>query len=337
MIPIPSECRASPPEKGEPEWARSCDVDPTFVAECSNVLVGCTHISGAQIVAAQGREQFATAFATYFVYILHRLFHTDPVSTAIASFHYHYIKNILPRNADFGGTSFHRLLVMIDAFGVKRWNPNQTWKDTDRSLDQDPLFLTRYLVGVAQVEYQRRYRKKVPRWILRFALDSLSLDPQPPAFVVVECLTIIAIDMGCDIPDTRTRSSAQVQHVSDLITTKLEEMATPKGQDTIFSKRKAIYAVFPFAIFLVRDGQRAMFDAISRVAVASNPLEFAWEPIRAYINSLFCKPSHPSLNPAIALMSPLNLGRTGGRAKTGWPCGYPQSRRSHIRRKSGNV
>lgn len=198
LIPIPSKCGASPSDKGEPEEARCCGVDPTFVAECFDVLVGSTHISGAQMVAAQGREQFATMFAMYFAYSFLRLLHMDPASTAITNFRYHY-KEIFPRTADSEETPFHRSLVMIYAFVTKRWNRNQTWKDADRPLDQNPPFLARYLVGVAQVGYQQTGYEKVPRWILRLALDSLSLDPQPPAFVVVECLTIIAIDIGCDV------------------------------------------------------------------------------------------------------------------------------------------
>ena len=70
------------------------------------------------------------------------------------------------------------------------------------------------------------------------------------------------------------------------------------------SKRKAIYALLPFAIFLVRGGQDRMFDAVSSALRTSHQVESTWEPVRPYINSLFDGPSHLSLNRVITLMSP---------------------------------
>ena len=58
------------------------------------------------------------------------------------------------------------------------------------------------LTRLARFENWRRGGAKVPRWLLGFALHSLSQDPLPPASVVVNCLSIIAIDLGCDVPKT---------------------------------------------------------------------------------------------------------------------------------------
>ena len=57
------------------------------------------------------------------------------------------------------------------------------------------------MVEAAQVEYRQTGFQKVPRWILRFALHSLSLDPPPPVPVVADCLTIVAIDLDCQVSD----------------------------------------------------------------------------------------------------------------------------------------
>ena len=55
--------------------------------------------------------------------------------------------------------------------------------------------------ALAQVANPRESRVtfKVPRWLLRFALHSLSQDPPPPVPVITASLSIIAIDLGCDI------------------------------------------------------------------------------------------------------------------------------------------
>ena len=47
-----------------------------------------------------------------------------------------------------------------------------------------------------------------------------------------------------------------------------------------------------------------MFDAVSSAQRTSYQVGSAWEPVIPYINSLFDKPSHLSLNRAIVLMSP---------------------------------
>ena len=54
------------------------------------------------------------------------------------------------------------------------------------------------MVGVARLGYQQTHNGEVPPLTLLFALSSLSLDPLPPASVIVDCLTIAAIGLGCD-------------------------------------------------------------------------------------------------------------------------------------------
>ena len=59
--------------------------------------------------------------------------------------------------------------------------------------------IARDMAEAARVEYQKTQHRKVPRWILRFAFRSLSLNPLPPTSAVADCLSIIAIDLGCDV------------------------------------------------------------------------------------------------------------------------------------------
>ena len=92
--------------------------------------------------------------------------------------------------------------------------------------------------------------------------------------------------------------------VSRLITQKLDAMVTEGNRDLIFSKRKAISTLFPYAICLERDGEHGMAVAISRAAEASNSWKFIWHRIGHYIGNLFEKPRSSSLNWVIALASP---------------------------------
>ena len=58
-----------------------------------------------------------------------------------------------------------------------------------------------------------------------------------------------------------------MEQVSTLIIQKLETMASVPGTDPAFwSKRKAVSALFPYAVRLAQDYQRRMIDAILHVA-----------------------------------------------------------------------
>ena len=81
-------------------------------------------------------------------------------------------------------------------------------------------------------------------------------------------------------------------------------MADAADAGLILSKRKAISVLFPHAIFLERGGRQEMFDAIIRTTRASNSPKFMWIYVKPYINSLFDKSSHSTLNRVITLISP---------------------------------
>ena len=81
-------------------------------------------------------------------------------------------------------------------------------------------------------------------------------------------------------------------------------MASSAGPGLIWCKRKAICALFPYAVCLEQDGQGGMVDVILRVARASDSGTFIWHHIKPFITTLLDKQSPPSLNRAIALASP---------------------------------
>jgi hypothetical protein len=100
-----------------------------------------------------------------------------------------------------------------------------------------------------------------------------------------------------------------VELVSDLIIQKLETMVEGAALDEIFSKRKAINTLFPYAIFLEQDGRQEMIDIILRAARVSdsestNLGKFIWRRVVLYISKLFEQQSPASLNRVITLISP---------------------------------
>ena len=98
-------------------------------------------------------------------------------------------------------------------------------------------------------------------------------------------------------------------------------MVGDANQDLIFSKRKAICALFPYAILLEQGGNQGMVDLIFRASRASLSGKFMWRRLQPYITSLFDEPSRPSLDRVVALVSPhvrWNAMSSGAEAVTRW-------------------
>jgi hypothetical protein len=102
-------------------------------------------------------------------------------------------------------------MTRVHALASTPWRPGWVWWDNYKPSHQEVVPFARHLIEAAWAEYQKAQNRKVPRWILRFALRCLSLDPQPPASAVADSLAIIAIDLGCDFSNIVTSDDRYVQ------------------------------------------------------------------------------------------------------------------------------
>ena len=196
-------------------------LDPTFVTDCFNVFVGCVSFGGNKLVVIQGLEQLASASAKCFFRTFYHLWVMDPTSSLLVTLRRRY-RRAFPFKIDFRGLPSYQTMIMIHALAYEHWFRCRSlqWDDY-RPSGQDHVPFAQHMVEVARAEYQRRkhdvqngnilMKLKVPRWILRFALHSLSLDPPPPTSVVADCLTIVAIDLDCDVSNIVTLDERCVQ------------------------------------------------------------------------------------------------------------------------------
>ena len=195
--------------------AELTEFDPTLVGDCFNIFIGCFNFSDHTAVVIQGLEQLATVSATCFFRTFRRLSVMNPTSSILTDLRRRYKKVVRP-TADFKDIQFRHTMVMIDALVAERWSSHRTpWND-NRPSSQEHTSLAQCMIEAAQVGYQRTRRRKVPRWVLRFALDSLSLDPPSPGPVVADCLTVVAIDLGCELSNIMTSDERYVcsNHIS---------------------------------------------------------------------------------------------------------------------------
>ena len=184
----------------------STDLDPTLAVDCFNTLFGCIEVSNHRATTTQEFDQLVTLSALCCLHTLPHLLTTDPTPRILKVPHHRYT-GIVPQ-----GTSFHGLLVSSTFDTIDRVFQSQprgyckrviSWLDYNPSINEH-IMVARAFVKVSRFEYRRGGREKVPRRFLRFALHSLSRSSSSQISVVIDCLSIIAIDLGCDSPTTTT-------------------------------------------------------------------------------------------------------------------------------------
>ena len=95
-----------------------------------------------------------------------------------------------------------------------------------------------------------------------------------------------------------------MEGLSSLITRDLGDMIDASDRGLIFSKRKAISALFPYALVLAQGGDQGMADAVLRAIRASHTRGIMWHRVLPYTTTLFKKPIPPPLNRLVSLFSP---------------------------------
>jgi len=175
------------------------DFDPALVSACFEVLTSCVADVDGEPVITRGSEELAAVSAKCCLHTFSHLRTMDPTSSVLRDVGERYTgafplttqSTILP--------DCHSLGVLHSIFhqSHSKWPMKVQWNDYKPSDNEHVTY-----VQLAQFKYQMSGRWKVPRWILRFALHYLSQDPPPPTSVIISCLSIIAIDLGCTVPNT---------------------------------------------------------------------------------------------------------------------------------------
>ena len=187
-------------------------VDPTLVVDCFNAFVGCIKVGSCEVVVVQGLEQLAMVSALGLFNTISHLLGADPTSPLLEDLLQRYNK-VFPSSVNFHGHRFHHVMSAVHCLFTRSQERRPfEWSDYEPS-PHELAMVSLNFVNLAWVEYRRSQHKKVPRWILRFVLHSLSPDPPPPTSVVANCLSIVAIDLGCDLSNAGTAVSMDERYV----------------------------------------------------------------------------------------------------------------------------
>jgi len=182
--------------------------NPALISACFDILAGCVMVVGGKVVITRGLEELAAISDLCCLHAISHLATMDPTSSVLKDVRQRYTRTF-PLKADFEG--FPPCLSFAVILNIS-YSQSKVQQEDYRLLSN--VHVTP--VHLSQLEYQKKERGKVPRWFLRFALHHLRQDPPPPPSVVVDCLSIIAIDMGCTVSDTTTLDEryARIQHMS---------------------------------------------------------------------------------------------------------------------------
>ena len=173
------------------------DPDPALVGYCFDILISCVNVVNKKAVIIQGKEQLATATSLCCLHTLSHLVVTGSVPTAVGlrygrAFPSEINLNDLPISHTLG--AIHKVFYP----GIRSSGQFPQWMNHKLSHD-DHAIVARALTKIAQYTHRTSDWGVVPRWLLRFALQSLSQSPQPPTSVIINSLSIIATDLQCDL------------------------------------------------------------------------------------------------------------------------------------------
>jgi len=185
---------------------------PALISACFDILATCVSTVGGKAVITKGSEELAEVSALYCFRTVSCLATMDPTLSVLKDVRQRYTRTF-PFETNFEGLpSDHSFSAIHNMFYSSQ--PKVQWKDY-QLFSEDQVILAQTLTKLAHSR-----PSGVPRWILRFALHHLSQDPLPHTSIVTDCLSIIAIDLGCTVSDTTTLDEryAHIRHVFIFLT-----------------------------------------------------------------------------------------------------------------------
>ena len=219
------------------------DSDPIqTVAGWFDIFATCIQVNNRNVTIVQGLERLAAKSSPFCLHTFSHLAVMDPVPKIFEDVRQRYT-NTFPLQTKFDDLPFsHTFGVIHNVFHLIRpGGPEGSFRTDAPTRPSSQQFLWQHARGrfqwngygyepsgayitvasaltkLARFEYQRSGRTKVPRFFLRFALHSLSQDPPLSLSVIADSLTIIAIDLECDVSNVVATEDSDQRRVSVLI------------------------------------------------------------------------------------------------------------------------
>ena len=204
------------------------------LADCLNVLINCISVAdNGRAVVARGSEQLVEMGAACLLRALSHRLVKEPISgVSEGSYQWHSVvpkslhrwfgiaqmglyqrykavpgdlyqryKSAFPSMDMLSTLPFHHTITAVHSL-ITGDSPNHlNWDGVDPSTPES-IWLAHNFVKIAWYQKNKNLgsgNDRVDHWILRFSCHFLLLDPEPPLSVTADCLSIVAIELGCNI------------------------------------------------------------------------------------------------------------------------------------------
>jgi len=173
---------------------------PLLVPKCFDIFIDCVKVNERNAVIMQGMEQLAEVSVTCFVLTFSHLSVMDPTSSILADIRQHY-RRIFPLHLDFSGFPFlHTLGPIHEAMYPRQISVPIEWRGYKPTYH---VAVARALSKLSWSESESEgIRQLMPPLRLSFAHRYLCKDPPPSPSVIADCLLIVVIHMGWNVPKT---------------------------------------------------------------------------------------------------------------------------------------
>ena len=176
--------------------------EDVIIMDCLNLLISCVSVTDGRAMVIQGSEVLAEMAATCLLRALSHTFVVHPESDILGDAYMRY-KSVFPSVDMLQSLPFEHTITAVHSLITGDSPDHLDWHGIDPSIPKNPWLVHNFV----KVAWHRKKtgqgdHGKVPRWILHFSSHSLLWDPEPPVSVVVDCLSIAAIDLGCDVPQS---------------------------------------------------------------------------------------------------------------------------------------
>jgi len=175
------------------------DFTPALLSDCFDILIDCVKVNKYNAVAVQGMEELGEASATCLFLACSHLSIADPMTSILSGIRQRY-RRVFPLNLNFSGLQILHMTHEVISTGPGIKAPIE-WRGY-KPANHEHVVVARAISKLSWSEYQRSGPGPVPSPYLSFALHHLSQAPLPPPLVIINCLLIIAIDLGCNVSKT---------------------------------------------------------------------------------------------------------------------------------------
>jgi len=205
-----------------PLSALDSSITPAIVVNCFNFFSSCFVTSDGLTTVTRGSEQLAGTSAMCFLRAFSHVSSAEPKSTIIRDVGQRY-KRAFPYYGAFQGLPCPIVMGAIHNLFARGTRERQIidWRYYNPSNDELVPF-SRALAQAAQFKYCRGGDEpEVPHWLVGFALRFLSQDPLPSTSVVIDCLVIVATDLGCNVSDNKMTPDERCVYTSVTVVSRL--------------------------------------------------------------------------------------------------------------------